>query len=124
MVPIVDLLRAVTSTPGMLRFSSFSCMFLRSVLRLRLNCTVRETYPKVLTSIDAGPCGTFSMANMPLASVAAHNSRFNTLTMAYGSGCMERLSSTRPDTLKRPPSAIAAAEIIKNSINVIAFFIS
>ena len=117
-VPVVDLLRAVTSTPGMLRSASFSRMFLRSVLRLMLNCMVRVTYPRVLTSIEAAPWGTFSMANLPLASVAAHNSRFDTLTMAYCSGSIVRSSSTRPDTLKRTPSAIAAADIIKNSNNV------
>ena len=89
-----------------------------------LNCTVRVTYPKVLTSIETVPCGTFSIINMPLASVAAHNSRFDTLTMAYCMGCIVRLSSTCPDTLKRMLSAIAAADIIKNNSNVIAFLIS
>ena len=124
MVPIVDLLRAVTSTPGILRFSSLSRIFLRSVLWLRLNCKVLVIYPKVLTSIAVGPWGTFSMQNIPLASVVAHSSRFNTLTMAYESGCVVWSSSTRPDTLNRPSLAVAAADIIKKSNNVIAFLIA
>ena len=81
--------------------------------------------------MEVGPWGMFSMANVPLASVVAHKSRFDTLTMAYGNGCKVLSSITRPDTLKRPSMAIAVddvlavatADIIKNSINAIAFLI-
>ena len=71
------------------------------------------------------------MTNVPLTSVVAHKSIFDTLTMAYDNGCKVYSSITRPDTLKRPSMAIdvadmlavVTADIIKNSINAIAFLI-
>ena len=84
----------------------------------------RVIYPKVLTSMAVGPWGTFSMRNVPLASVVAHSSRFNTLTMAYERGYMVWSSSTRPDTLYRPSLAVADTDIIHISNNVIAFLIT
>ena len=77
-----------------------------------LNCTVRVTYPKVLPSMEVGPWGMFSMTNVPLTSVVAHKSIFDTLTMAYDNGCKVCSSITRPDTLKRPSMAIDVADML------------